>query len=252
MAVNLLVLQHTPWEGPGSLLVSMAKKLKVVLRVVKVWKDSYPSLGDYDGLLVLGGGPNVDQEDRYPFLVEEKKFIRQAMAEDMPYLGFCLGHQLLADALGAKVGPNICPSIGFVQGHLTHDGREHPAFKHLPKAQHLFKWHAQAVLQPVPKNVTVLMTSEECQVEALSVADRPHIMGVQFDNHAASINDVATWLNKDQKWLSSLPGLEVSSAAILASARKYEKVIADEFETFFANFVGLVESIKMDTVSCPS
>lgn len=252
MAVRLLVLQHTPWEGPGSFLVGIAQKLKVILKVVKVWKDSFPSLDAYDGLLVLGGGPNVDQEDQYPFLVEEKRFIRQAIIEDIPYLGFCLGHQLLADALGAKVGPNICPSIGFLQGHLTHNGREHPAFRHLPKAQHLFKWHAQSVLQPVPKNVTVLMTSEECQVEALSIADRPHIMGVQFDNHAASINDVATWLNKDQKWLSSLSGLEVSSAAILASARKYEKVIADEFETFFSNFVGLVESLKMDAAFCAS
>lgn len=240
MGTRLLVLQHTAWEGPGEFLVSAARKFKVALEVVKVWKGSLPDAQGYDGLLVLGGGPNVHQEEQYPFLKGEKSFIRQAIAADKPYLGFCLGHQLLADALGAKVGPNFCTSVGFVQGHLTHDGREHPVFKGFDKTFPLFKWHAQTVLEPLPKHLTVLMTSAACQVEALSVTGRPHIVGVQFDNHAASLADVARWLHKDQKWLSSLVDQDINPAAIISEAKRLEKKMARWFEKFFANYLRLL------------
>jgi GMP synthase-like glutamine amidotransferase len=108
----------------------------------------------------------------------------------MPYLGFCLGHQLLADALGAKIGPNYRACIGFIEGFITHDGRNHPAFRELPQHMPLFKWHAQAVQEPLPNYINILATSSECQVEAISVHERPHILGMQFDNHAADPADV--------------------------------------------------------------
>ena len=64
MAIKLLVLQHTPWEGPGVFLLDAAKKLNVALTVIKVWEEKIPDHQMFDGLLVLGGTPNVDQEDQ--------------------------------------------------------------------------------------------------------------------------------------------------------------------------------------------
>ena len=242
MSIELLVLQHTPWEGPGDYLLRLAARLNVAFDVIRVWEEWIPDYSFYDGLLVLGGGPNVDQEAQYPFLVREKQLIREAIAADKPYLGFCLGHQLLADALGAKVGPNFCVSIGFVQGHLTCDGRGHPAFQRQGKTFPLFKWHSQTVIPPLPGHLLTLMTSAECQVEALTVEGRPHILGIQADNHAAHPEDVAMWLQKDQKWLSSLAsqGVEVNPAAILDKARKYHAAMGAGFEEFFCDYISLI------------
>ncbi len=238
--LRLLVLQHSPWEGPGAILMRSVRKHRTTLHVVRVWEAPLPDFREYDGLLLLGGGANVDQEAQYPFLAEEKRLLREAMATDKPCLGFCLGHQLLAQALGARIGPNFCTSVGFVQGHLTHDGRTHPAFAELGQTIPLFKWHGQTVLEPVPKHLTVLMTSAECQVEAISVAGRPHLVGVQFDNHAAAPEDVALWLQKDQKWLSSIRDQEINPRHILEAARLHEKEIAADFELFFARYLRLI------------
>ena len=240
MAVQLLVLQHIPWEGPGVFLLDAAQKLKVKLTVVRVWEEKIPGHEMFDGLLVLGGAPNVDQEGQYPFLIEEKKLIRQAIAADKPYLGFCLGHQLLADALGARVGANFCTSIGFIEGHLTHDGRDHPAFRDFPKKIPLFKWHSQAALTPLPKHLTVLATSAECQIEALSIAGRPHILGVQFDNHAAAPANVSEWLRQDKDWLESFQEQEVDPARILEDSQRAGKRIAEDFNRFFANYIAMI------------
>ncbi|HIJ91629.1 MAG: type 1 glutamine amidotransferase, partial [Desulfobulbaceae bacterium] len=190
--------------------------------------------------ILLGGAPNVDEEKKYPFLVEEKRFIRRAIDADKPILGFCLGHQLLASILGAQVGVNFKPSIGFVQGHITHDGREHPAFKNLGKTIPMFKWHAQTVLEPLPKHFSLLAISEQCQVEAFSLEQRPHILGVQFDNHAASPEDVTAWLEKDWQWLASFRSLVVKPADLVRDAMRLQVQIENDFACFFADYLKLI------------
>ena len=239
MARKVIVFQHNPWEGPGRFLLSSAKRCSLKMDIIRVWEEEIPPLKGYTALIVLGGGPNVDQEHIYPFLTEEKKIIKKALAQDLPYLGFCLGHQLLADVLGAKVGPNFQSSIGFIEGFITHDGRIHPAFKELPQHMPLFKWHSQAVQEPLPSSINILATSAECQIEAISLQDRPHILGLQFDNHADPEN-VKHWLAMDSKWLNSLPGKEVDPAKILADAQKYSGIIGSQFSKLFDNFFSLV------------
>ncbi len=227
-----------PWEGPGQHLVRSAKKLGVGLDIVEVWHKPIPDISSYDGLIVLGGGPNVDQEEDYPFLKSEKEAIRRSLETDMPYLGFCLGHQLLADALGADVGANSCRSVGFIQGQVTHEGHTHPVFHGLPKNLALFKWHGQAVLPPVPDYIKVLVTSSDCTVEAISVDGKPHILGLQFDSHAASVVDARKWLENDREWLSQPPG--VDAEAILKNAQTHEALMGKQFEIFFSNYVRLI------------
>jgi GMP synthase-like glutamine amidotransferase len=205
---------------------------------VEVWHEAIPDLRAYDGLIVLGGSPNVDQEKEYPFLKAEKTAIREALEKDMPYLGFCLGHQLLADALGANVGPNFCRSVGFTRGLLTKTGMVHPLFDGLPGDFPLFKWHAQAVLPPVTKSMQTLVTSSQCEVEAISVQGRPHVIGLQFDNHAASVNDAKTWVAGDHAWLSEPP--PVDTDRLLADARQHEALLGEQFNVLFENYIKLV------------
>jgi len=227
-----------PWEGHRGHLIRSAGNAQVSLETVEVWREPIPNVRGYEGLIVLGGSPNVDQNTVYSFLKAEKEAIREALHRGMAYMGFCLGHQLLADVLGAKVGPNFCRSIGFVGGHVTTGGRKHPLKQGLPKSFSLFKWHSQAVLPPLPKGVEVLITSAACQVEAISVEGRPHIVGLQFDNQSATVADVRIWLEADQAWLSQSPG--VDPPAILKNAAEQETIMGQQFEAMFQNFIKLI------------
>jgi GMP synthase-like glutamine amidotransferase len=238
MSMDLLVLQHLSWEGPGRHLIRAAQKHDARLHVVKAWREPIPDVRSYDGLIVLGGSPNVDQEEAYPFLIDEKEAIRRVLDEDMAYLGFCLGHQLLAHVLGARVGPNFCRSVGFTLGYLTKEGRNHPVFQGSRQSFPLFKWHSQAVLPPVPKEVEVLVTSSACQVEAISIQERPYVLGLQFDNQSASVLDVWTWLEADEKWLSQPPGIDPT--AVLRGAARYETAVGSHFEALFGSYLNLV------------
>jgi GMP synthase (glutamine-hydrolysing) len=227
-----------PWEGPGQNLLRTARNADFLLDIVEVWHMSIPGMTSYDGLMVLGGSPNVDQEEEYPFLKAEKAAIRQVIDEDKPFIGFCLGHQLLADVLGARVGPNFCRSVGFVEGHLTKDGRQHPVFEGMPRSFPLFKWHGQAVLSPLPKALEVLVTSSECQVEALCLKGRPYVMGLQFDNQAATVSDIERWAEGDRAWLRQPP--KVDTEAIVKNAARYEAIIGKQFQCMFDSYVRLI------------
>ena len=237
MTKRFLVFQHMDWEGPGVHLLRSADKLNVNLEVVEVWHKSIPDLSSYDGLFVLGGSPNVDQENLYPYLRAEKDAILYMIENEKSYLGFCLGHQLLSHVLGLRVGPNSRRSVGFIEGHLTVQGQQHPLFQDLPDTLPLFKWHGQAALPPVPNHVEILATSPDCQVEAISPKGKPYIVGLQFDNHAASKLDAATWLEGDREWLSQPP--KVDSALVLADAEKLETVMGKQFEILFRNFMNI-------------
>jgi len=242
MSLRLLVLQHTPWVEPGRMLWQQAERHGLRFDIVKVWQDWIPNFNDYNGIILLGGKPNVDEEAKYPFLVEEKRFIKRAIAADKPILGFSLGHQLLAEALGATVGRNSLPSVGLTQGHLTHHGREHPAFAGLDKSIPLFKWHSHTVQEPLPGHLTLLATSEPCQVEAFTMVGRPHVLGVQFENLAAIPEEICIRLENDQQWLASLRGmLAIQPQELLQKADQLKKRVTMEFARFFGNYIKIIE-----------
>jgi len=237
MKRKFLVFQHTPWEGPGRHLVNSSKKRKIRLDVACVWREPVPDVSQHDAIVVLGGTPNVSEEDRYPFLRDEKRAIREAIALNKPYLGFCLGHQLLGSVLGAGVGPNFCRSIGFIQGQLTRDGRNHPVFADLPNTFNLFKWHSQALMPPFPKEMEILATSADCQIESISLKGKPHIVGFQFDNYAAAYHDVCEWIEGDRQWLEES---RIDCDQLRRTARLQEQLMEVQFELIFDNFVNLI------------
>lgn len=239
MGKHFLVFQHTAWEDPGHFLLDAAHKLQTRLTIVRLWEQKIPALSGFDGLIVLGGQPNIDQEEQYPFLKQEKIAIRQSLAENRPYLGICLGHQLLAEAIGALVGDNYCASIGLIDGFITKKGKSHPFFKKIPAKIPLFKWHSQAILEPIPRNITILATSADCLVEAFSLKSQPHIIGTQFDNNAASTAEVKKYFSKDEKWVSSLKEKSIDAAAVIADAQQSQETLARHYRRLFTNFVAL-------------
>ena len=84
MAKNIVVFQHNPWEGPGFHLIEAFSRHDLTMKLIHVWKEDIPDVTSYDAMIVLGGGPNVDQEATFPFLVEEKAAIHIPETEDQP------------------------------------------------------------------------------------------------------------------------------------------------------------------------
>jgi len=232
-AKKMLIVQHMDWEGPGVHLLGALEEAQVAHEVAEVWHAPLPALDPFAGLIVLGGSPNVDEEEEFPYLRPLKALIRETVDSGRAYLGFCLGHQLLAHVLGCRVGPLPQKSVGFVTGQLTPRGQAHPLFQGLPDSLRLFKWHGQGVLLPVPHDLAILATSPAAPVEALGIMGNPKVVGLQYDNHASAL-DAATWLAHDRDW--ALAGTEVVPEMLLTQAREEEAALGEQFRQFMRNF----------------
>jgi GMP synthase-like glutamine amidotransferase len=233
---NFLIVQHMDWEGPGEHLLAALAGEEVSYRVLEAWHEPVPSLDPFSGMIVLGGSPNVDEEEQFPYLRPLKAAIREVIAGDKAYLGFCLGHQLLGHVLGCRVGPLPNKSVGFITGELTPAGRAHPAFQGLPSPLDLFKWHGQGVLPPLPREVEILAHSPMVPVEAVGLAGNPRVVGLQYDNHAGT-RDVQKWLEHDGSWALSCSGAEPRT--MLNTSAVKDETIGRLFRQFMGNFLKL-------------
>ncbi len=140
--------------------------------------DAIPDIDDFDGLWVLGGPMQAWDEDNHPWLIAEKRAIREAVAERrMPYFGLCLGHQLLADALGGEIGPSAAPEVGILEVALTADGQASPFLAGLPHTFPCTQGHG-AEVKALPDGATVLATSPMCAIQAMQIGT--HALSLQF------------------------------------------------------------------------
>ncbi|MGQ0658116.1 MAG: type 1 glutamine amidotransferase [Chromatiales bacterium] len=176
--MRILVFQHLDIEHPG-IFGDFLKADGIPWDVVELDEgDSIPALDGYDALVVMGGPMDVWEEDEYPWLIAEKRAIREAVAErNMPYLGICLGHQLLGDALGGRVGKMPGPEVGIADVQLTDAAQRDPMFKGIAPTSNCLQWHGAAVLEP-PSGATVLARSPLCEVQAMRVD--PNAYGIQY------------------------------------------------------------------------
>ena len=134
-------LQHVPFEGPANIALWAAERGHAVTGTRLFRGDPLPDVDCMDLLVVLGGPMNVDQHDGYPWLLEEKRLIGQAIDCGTSVLGICLGAQLAAAVLGARVQRNPHKEIGWFNVSLTGHGRTSGFFRGLPAEFIAFHWH---------------------------------------------------------------------------------------------------------------
>ncbi len=166
---RILVFQHLAIEHPG-IFRDFFKEDGFELFTVELDEgELIPDLIDFDALWVMGGPMDVWQEDRHPWLVEEKAAIRKAVNElKMPYVGICLGHQLLADALGGEVGPGDKTEVGIMQIKKTAAGKQSPFLNNIPDTMNCLQWHG-AEVKTEPAGMDVLSSSDVCGIQSLSL-----------------------------------------------------------------------------------
>lgn len=189
--MHILVLQHAREEHPGVFRRFLTEDGHSWDSVELDEGEELPTLDGYDALWVMGGPMDVWQDQKHPWLKAEKEFIRQAVQErGMPYLGFCLGHQLLADALGGTVGAAEKPEIGVCEVQLTEQGATGVLFDGLPEQFSCLQWHG-AEVQQLPAGAQCLATSPDCAVQAMRWGTRAYSFQFHIEIELEAVNSWA-------------------------------------------------------------
>ena len=120
--MNIHYLQHVPFEDLGS-IKNWAKIRGHRVTATRFYRaEPLPFLDELDWLIIMGGPMNIYEEDKYPWLGHEKRFIEEVIKTDKVVLGICLGAQLIADVLGVRIYENIHKEIGWFPIQLTSEG----------------------------------------------------------------------------------------------------------------------------------
>jgi len=157
-------LQHEPFEDPGTILEWAAERGHPVGSTMLYKGDPLPPIDTFDMLVIMGGSMSVHEEDRYPWLISEKKLITQAIKSGNAVLGICLGAQLIASALGAAVRKNPCKEIGWFPVSLTREGIKSDLFKGWPVEFQAFHWHGNTF--DIPASAVKTAFSKACANQA--------------------------------------------------------------------------------------
>jgi GMP synthase-like glutamine amidotransferase len=174
--MNILIVKHVGVEGPGSIGTHLRQR-DISYRILNLEaNEPFPKLDNLTHVILLGGPMNVYEEERYPFLAQEDLFIKEAIQRGKRILGICLGAQLIAKALGAKVRRAPVKEIGWYELSLTEEGEKDSIFSRLPKTFSAFQWHGDTF--DLPKAAKLIATSDPVPNQAFRYGENAY--GLQF------------------------------------------------------------------------
>ena len=154
----VFIFQHLEEESPG-IVTQILEEKGVNFQIIHLYKDEeLPSFEDCRALVVMGGSMGVNETEKYPFLAKEIFFIKGIIDVGRPCLGICLGSQLIAGALGAKIYPGTVKEIGWYKIKLTSAGLKDPLFRDFRKTT-IFQWHSDTF--DLPKKAIHLASSKD-------------------------------------------------------------------------------------------
>jgi len=233
-ATPWLVIRHVEHEGIGTLAqvlgeVGIEYQYLDVFRGETVPENLFGSLG----LIIMGGPMGVYEAERYPFLQDEQRLIRQAAEAGSPVLGICLGAQLIAAALGARVYPGPQKEIGWYAVEVTAPGDDFTAG--LPARFMAFHWHGDTF--DLPPGATRLFRSDVYENQGFRWGRNVFAIQFHLEINAAMVDE---WLADGgcQRELTAVPDVnpEIIRQQTAQWAEELEKLCAKVFGRFIGRF----------------
>ncbi len=184
------MIWHDPIDfSPNNISIWAEKRGFEIDQTYVCNREELPALDDFDWLMVMGGSQHVWEEDKYPWLIIEKKFVADAIAHNKIILGICFGAQIIAQALGGNTFPNKHTEIGWLEVSLTPEGEKSFLFRGVPDRFLTFHWHSDHF--SLPSGCTRLALSEPTENQAF-ICDGSPVVGLQF--HPEYTRDLIRYL----------------------------------------------------------
>ncbi len=230
----ILIVKHIDIEGPGT-LGDFLKARGEAFRIVELGAGEPlpPDPKVFKAVVVLGGPMNVDEEDRFSFLKPENDFIQKTLKAGVPYLGICLGSQLLAKAAGARVVKSPVKEIGWYRVALTAEGKKDPLFKGYREADPIYHWHGD--MFQIPSNGKLLASAEGCPHQALKVGENAY--GLQFHVEVTD-KSIKEWC--DEYCATDLPGRMGHAKSMMEDYWKHKQVFDAQAQRLYQNFLEII------------
>jgi GMP synthase-like glutamine amidotransferase len=227
---KVYIITHAENEGPG-LMGGFFERLGWEEVSFRLWRgDELPRDPDSAaGIVMLGGPMNVYQEKEYPFLKKEDLFIREVLREEVPFLGICLGAQLLAKACGGAVTRLPRTEKGWYDVRLTAEGRQDDLFLGLGRTLSVFQWHDDAFA--VPDGGILLATGRPCRNQAFKVGSC--VYGLQF--HPEVTADMVTAWSEEE-------GAAFDGGRMEEEGATLRRLFEGQARTIFSNFAEIMKS----------
>ena len=193
---HVLVLQHADPEHPG-LIADAVQKVGGVLEIVRgdLGQPVPESLDDYDGLMIMGGPQSVYEEDRFPYLRDEKRLARQAIDNNIPIIGVCLGSQIIADVLGSEVHPSGGVEIGWKPVTRSREVAADPVLSALPETFTPLHWHGD--VYDLPEGAILIGSSEMTSCQGFIYGETTYALLFHLEMTEPQIMDMARLFSED-------------------------------------------------------
>jgi GMP synthase-like glutamine amidotransferase len=238
MTKNILILQHISIETPGYILDLMQKdKFNLTTIELDEGEKIPANLSQFDGMFCMGGPMDTWMEDDHPWLIEEKKKIKEFIINlEKPYLGFCLGCQLLGEVVGGKVVKSITPEIGILDINMNDIYSNDLLFGNFSPEFKALQWHSYEVQNlESNNNITLLGSSKTTKYQIFKYKN--HAYGVQFHIEIKD-NTVSQW--------ACVPEYETALEDTLGKGalKKFDQLAKDNMSLMNFNAENLYNNFK--------
>jgi GMP synthase (glutamine-hydrolysing) len=221
----MLTLIQNDQEVPSGNFPDWFREFEIPFRIVRPYSgEVLPSINDNSALIILGGAMGVHDTCRYPYLLEVRSYIHEAVFREVPLLGICLGGQLLADVLGAPVHSQRNGEMGIQSVEVLHSAISDPLFHEIPKVFTSFQWHNDSF--EIPAGAVCLASSPACAHQAFRYGVNHY--GLQF--HPEVTRSIVS------SWSMSFDGLN-DSAQIIEDFNREEDVYCAVSRKLLENFL---------------
>ena len=225
---DVLILQHSAPEGPGAIATALLRR-DLDLRVVRICDgEAVPeTLADSAALIVMGGPMGVYEADRHPHLRDELRLIEDALRRGRPVLGICLGSQLLAAALGARVYPSGGSEVGWYRVDLT-SAAAADLFAAAPRHFTALHWHGDVF--DLPAGAVHLASSQRTTHQAFRHGDSAYGLLFHLEATAPQLDAMVT------AFADEIAGAGLTPAALLDGAAAHLSALSDVAAAVFDRF----------------